>query len=146
MKHRVPVQGNKASKPVTEKTVGVEVGGETPSLTGEFLGETHRVLEYTQAHPPGNQHQKGSIYLWAAGEVTENLLRDEQAASFPLGPLPHIQHHNTSRGIAPPWCIPKALPLTTEQACRDKKNMAQMKEQIKAPEEIQPSNEQIANL
>ena len=72
MKHRVPVQGNKASKPVTEKTVGVEVGGETPSLTGEFLGETHRVLEYTQAHPPGNQHQEGPVCLWVEGEVTES--------------------------------------------------------------------------
>ena len=33
--------------------------GETHSLTGEFLGETHRVLECTQTHPLGKQHQKG---------------------------------------------------------------------------------------
>ena len=32
--------------------------GETPSLIGEFVGETHRVLECTQTHPPGNQHLK----------------------------------------------------------------------------------------
>ena len=33
-----------------------------------------------------------------------------------------------------------------EQAHRDKKKMAQMKEQIKAPEKIQLSSEEIANL
>ena len=71
--------------------VGVETAaGETPSLTGELIGETHRVLEHTQTHPPGNQHQKGTICLWVAGEVTENWQRAEQAPLFPLGPLPHI--------------------------------------------------------
>ena len=30
--------------------------GETPSLTGESIGEAHRVLERTQTHPYGNQH------------------------------------------------------------------------------------------
>ena len=54
------------------------VAGETPSLTGEFVGETHRVLEHTQAHPPGNQHHKGPICLWVAGEMTESLLKDQQ--------------------------------------------------------------------
>ena len=43
------------------KPVGVEAARETLSLTGEFVGETHRVLECTQAHPPGNQHQKDPI-------------------------------------------------------------------------------------
>ena len=46
--------------------VGVEAAaaGETPSLPGEFVRETHRVLEHTQARPPWNQHQKGPICLW----------------------------------------------------------------------------------
>ena len=35
--------------------------GETPSLTGEFIGETHRGLERAQAHPLGNQHQRGPV-------------------------------------------------------------------------------------
>ena len=46
-------------KPQTsdENPLGVEeAAGETPSLTGEFVGETHRGLERTQAHPLGNQH------------------------------------------------------------------------------------------
>ena len=29
-----------------------EVAEETPSLTGEVVGETHRGLEHAQAHPP----------------------------------------------------------------------------------------------
>ena len=72
MQPRIPVQGNKASKPLTKETYGVEEVGETPSLTREFVGENHRVQESTQTHPPGNQHQKGSIYLWVVGEVTES--------------------------------------------------------------------------
>ena len=53
-------------------SVGVAAAGETPSLTGEFIGETHRVLEHTQTHPPRNQHQKSPICSWVAEEVTEN--------------------------------------------------------------------------
>ena len=41
---RVPAWGNKASKPLTETRVGVEAAGETLSLIGEFVRETHRVL------------------------------------------------------------------------------------------------------
>ena len=35
--------------------------GETPSLTGEVIGETHRGLECAQAHPLRSQHQRGPI-------------------------------------------------------------------------------------
>ena len=45
------------------KPVGVEAARETLSLTGEFVGDTHRVLECTQVHPPGNQHQKGPMLV-----------------------------------------------------------------------------------
>ena len=84
--------------------VGVEVAaGETPRLTREVVGETHRGLERAQAHPLRNQHQKGPICLWVAGEVTENWQRAEQEPLFPLRPLPHIQHHSTVTCIAPPW-------------------------------------------
>ena len=62
----------------------VAVVGETPSLTGEFIGETHRVLECTQTDAPVNQHQKGLICLWVAEEVTESQQRAEQVALFPL--------------------------------------------------------------
>ena len=87
--HRVPVQGNKASN-LIENTCGGAVAQETPQLTEDFAGETHRVLEHTWTHPPWNQHQKGPICLWVVGEVTENWQSAEQTALFPLGPLPHI--------------------------------------------------------
>ena len=78
--------------------MGVAVAGETPSLTGEFVGETHRVLDHTQAHLPGNQYLKGTAPLWVAKEVTDSDsgARAEQAALFPLGLFPHIQHHNAA--------------------------------------------------
>ena len=42
--------------------MGVEAAaGETPSLIGEFVGETHRGLERAQTRPLGNQHQKGPV-------------------------------------------------------------------------------------
>ena len=69
-------------------SVGVAVVGETPSLTGEFIGEIHKVLEHTQNHPPRNQHQKGPICLWVVVEVTESQWRTEQVVLFPLRPPP----------------------------------------------------------
>ena len=53
--------------------------------------------------------------------MSENRQRTKQAALFPLRPLSHIQ-------------------------LRQKKYMAQMKEQIKAPEKIQLRDKEIANL
>ena len=123
--------------------MGVEAR-ETPSLTGEFIVETHRVLEHAQAHTPGNQHQKGPICLWVVGEVTESWQRAEQAALFPLRPFSHIQHYNTAMWVAPPRQIPKAPPLICKRRTKTK-NMAQVKEQIKAPEKIQLSDEEIAS-
>ena len=102
-KPRVPVQGKQASKPPTIKTVGVTAVGETSSLTGEFIGETHRFLGCTQNHPPGNQHQKDPICFWVAEEVTENGQRAEQAELFPHRRLPHIQHHKAAKWVTLPW-------------------------------------------
>ena len=65
-----------------------EAAGETPRLTGEFDVETHRDLQRAQAHPLGNQHQKGPICLWVVKGVTEIQQRVEQAPLLPLGPSP----------------------------------------------------------
>ena len=83
--------------------MGVSAVGETPKITGKFIGETHRVLECTQTHPLGNLHQKGPICLWVVEEVTEHQLRAKQVVLFPLRPLPHIQHHNAAIWVALPW-------------------------------------------
>ena len=117
---------------------------ETPSLTGEVIGETHGGLECAQAHPLGNQHQRGPISLWVAEGVTETQQRVEQAPLLPLGPAPTYSITAVTSGT-PPRKTPKAPPLYLTGAPRPKK-MAQMKQQIKAPEIIQLSSEQIANL
>ena len=67
------------------------------------------------------------------------------SAIAPSRPLPHIQHHSAETSITPPRGTPKAPPLYITGTPRQKK-MAQMKGQIKAPEKIQLSNEEIANL
>ena len=86
---------------------------ENSQSQGGLFGETHRLLERTQNHWPRNQHQKGPICLWVLEEMTESQRRAEQGALFPLGPLPHIQHHNVTTWVAQPWWKPKAPPLTT---------------------------------
>ena len=59
---RAPAQGNNASNLRLKTPVGVgEAAGETPSLTGEVVGETHRGLGRAQAHPLRNQHQRGPV-------------------------------------------------------------------------------------
>ena len=113
--------------------VEVEVAGETPGLTGEFIGETHRVLERTQTLPPRNEHQKGPICLWVTREVTENWQRAEQMALFPFGPLPHIQRHKQPCGLPRPGEHLRLRPLLHNRHAETKKK-AQMNEQIKAPE------------
>ena len=89
---KAPAWGNKASKPLTVKHCGGCGSGRNSQSLGEFIRETHRVLEHT----PWNQHQKGPISLWVVEEVTENLPRAEQMELFPLGPLPNIQCHNAA--------------------------------------------------
>ena len=69
---RVSGWKNKASKPLAIKSVVVVAAVEMPSLTEEFVGETHRVLKYTQTYPRRNQHQKGPMCLWVAREVNES--------------------------------------------------------------------------
>ena len=64
----------------------------------------------------------------------------------PSRPLPHVQHHRTATSVTPPRGTPKAPPLKVTDTPRQKKKMAQMTEHFKAPEKIQLSDEEIANL
>ena len=64
-------------------------------------------------------------------------------ALFLLGPLSHIQHHDT---LPHPGEYLRLHPLLHNRCAETKKYMAQMKEQITAPENIQLSDEEIANL
>ena len=116
---RAPAQGNKASNRRLKTLVGVEVPvGETPSLIGEFSGETHRGLERAQAHSPGNQHQKGTICFWVVEEVTENW-QSKQHCSL-LDPSSTYSITMQPRGLPHP-CEPKAPPLYITSTPRQKK-------------------------
>ena len=75
--------------------------GETPSLTGEVVGQTHRGLECAQAHLLGNQHQRGPIRLWEAKGVAETQWSGAGAIA-PSQPLPHVQHHRAATSVTPP--------------------------------------------
>ena len=55
---------------------------------------------------------------------------------FPLGLLPHIQHHNAATWVEPAFEHLMFRPLLRNRNGKTK-TMAQMKEQIKAPEKIQ---------
>ena len=84
------------------------------------------------------------ICLWVMGDMTESQWRADQAALFLLRPPALHTGHNAETRVAPPWRTTKVPPLTMQQL--HPRNMAQMKEQIKTPEKIQVSNEEIANL
>ena len=59
MQARDPAQLNKTSNHYLETPEGFAAAQNTLSLTGEFLGETHRVLERRQNHSPVNQLHVG---------------------------------------------------------------------------------------
>ena len=118
-----------------KKPVEVEVAGKIPSLTGEFIGETHRALERTQNYPPRNQHQKSPICLWVVEKVTESWQRAEQAEFFPLRHIPIDTATTQPCGLPYPGEHLRLCPLLGNRHTETKKKkMAQMKEQIKAAE------------
>ena len=78
--------------------------------------------------------------MWVVGEVTENPQRAKPAALFPLRNPQHTASQGSDMG-----CPALMNPLLPNRCARQKK-MAQMKEQFKAPENIQLSNEEIGNL
>ena len=85
--------------------------------------------------------------MWVEEGVTENQYRLEQVLLLPIRPLPHIQPHSAACDLPHPGEDLRLHPLPHSR-CGDKKKKkkAQMKEQIKAPEKIQLSNKEIANL
>ena len=68
-------------------------------------------------------------------------------AIAPSRPLPHVQHHSPVTSFTPPREHLRLRPFEVTDAPRQKKKkMAQMTEHFKAPEKIQLSEEEIANL
>ena len=141
--------GNKVSKPLAEKNLwGVEDMGETPILTGEFVGETHRVLEHTQNHPARNQHQEGSICLWVVEEMTESQWRAEQWHCSLSDHPPHIQCHNQATWLPHPGEYLRLRPLIGNRHMETKKYGPNERtdQSSKKKIKIQVSNEDTVNL
>ena len=79
--------------------------------------------------------------------MTEIRQRAEQAPLLPLSPSPTYSITTQRHGLPHPSEHLSSAPYYVMSGPRPKKKkMAQMKEQIKAPEKIQLSNEEIANL
>ena len=76
--------------------------------------------------------------------MVERRQRAEQAALFPLGPLPHIQHHNASPWVPPPDEYLRLHPSLCNR-CTETKNMAQMKKKDQSSKN-RLSNEEISSL
>ena len=79
-----------------KRSVGIVAVGETPSLTEEYVGETHRVLNCVQTHLPANQHLNGTNRLWEVRNVTESGTRAQQAA---LSHPPHTAPRCSKEGF-----------------------------------------------
>ena len=94
--------------------------GETPNLTGEFVGETHRGLECSRTGLLRNQHQRGPVSLWVAEGVTENQQRVEQAPMLPLGPSPTYSVTAQKPALPHPREDLRLRPFT-QQVYQDKK-------------------------
>ena len=79
----------------------VEVLGETPCLSGQFVGETHTVLHiHKRTH--WESAPEGSKVLWIVGEVTESWRRAEEVPLFPLRHHPHKQYDDPVTWVALP--------------------------------------------
>ena len=106
--------------------MGIAAAGETASLTGEFVGDTHRGLECTQAHPLRNQYQKDPIWLWVAEGVNESSQRVEQTPLLPIGPSPTYSLRMQRPGLSQPgehlWLRPLVLNRYTETKKKKRPN------------------------
>ena len=142
--HRVPVQGNKASNLIENTSGGCGGTGNSPP---------HR--RFCWRDPQGPRTYMNSPTLESAPEGP-NLLVSSGGSDWKLA---ECRTNSTVPSRTPPpytqWCgVPhpgehlRLRPLLCNRLTetKKKKKMAQMKEQIKAPEKRQLSNEEIANL
>ena len=129
---RVPAWGNQASNHWLKTPVGVEAAaGDTPSLTGEFVGETQGPRTYTnpstqEAAPEGPDLTVGSRGSdWKPAE-------SRTSTNAPYQPLPHrLQCHSAALSITLPWWIPKAPPPLCNRGAKTKKKWPKWKNRTK---------------
>ena len=99
--------------------MGVEAVGETPSLTGEVVGETHGGLEHAQAHPTWEAAQEGPNLIVGSGVKDQNPVESGVGALAPSRPLPHIQCQRN--GLPHPGQYLRLHPLESNRYAKTKK-------------------------
>ena len=141
---RVPVWGNKASKPLTEKTCG--------DCSNRRNSQPHRRVHWRDPQGP---RMYTNPHTWESAPEGPNLLVGSGRSDWKLALSK--QHYSLwdsspTESITRKWLgLPRPgqhlrlHPLLLNRHPGTKK-MAQMKEQVKAPEKIQLSEEEIANL
>ena len=118
--------------------MGVALVGETPSLTGEFVGETHRVLECTQTHPPRNQHLKRHNLLVGSRGADRKHGKNGASGIVPsLNPSPQTAPQCNKEGC-PTLANTQGSATYILTCVLRQRNMAQMKDQVKTPEKKNP--------
>ena len=103
--------------------MGVEVAEKTPSLTGEFVGETHVVLEQPQTHPPGfstRRAQNACGQPWRELEAGRELSRPYCSL---LDPSPTYSATAQQRGLPHPGEYLRPHPLLLNRHSETKKSV-----------------------
>ena len=121
MQTRVPVWGNKASKPLIEKTCGDCSGGRNSQPHRRVRWKAHRVLECTQNHPPGELAPEGPNLLVSIGKwlnVTESWANSIVPS---LTPPPSHTAPQRSRGLPHPVQYLRLCPLQCNRCAETKK-------------------------
>ena len=84
--------------------------------------------------------------MWVVEGMTEIWQRVEQVPLFPLSPSPMYSVTAQRPALPCPGEHLRLHPLLCNRHTEMKKNMAQIKEQVKVPGKTQLSDEEIANL
>ena len=100
--------GKLSLKPLKVKTCGGWGGGRNSQPHKRVRWRDPQGTRAYTKPPTQESAPEGPSLLVGSGGNDGKLPRAEQAALFPLGPLPHIQHHKAAMCVAPPWQIPKA--------------------------------------
>ena len=103
--------------------VGVRAAaGETPSLTGEVVGETDPQGPRACTSPPTRESAPEGPNLIVGSRGSDYKSVESRASTIASSqPLPHAQHHRAATSVTPPLGTPKAPPLKVTDTPRPKK-------------------------
>ena len=138
--------GTKASEALAIKTCGGWGGGRN--------SKPHRRVHWRDSqgprmhtNPPTRESAPEGPNLLVGSKGSDWKLAEGQASStVPSWVPPPHEHHNAATWVTPLWQIPKAPPLTMQQAHRDKKKYGSNERTDQSSTKIQIRDKEIANL